>query len=82
MHRSRGLDTGKQPLYDLLSKLLLRLMERIKTHELAVEDALKTWTQQQCRYGQRGKMLPEASKLLLLLKVGGKTFKDIMWPHT
>jgi hypothetical protein len=39
------LDTGKQSLNDLLSKLLLRLMERIKPHELAVEDPLKTWTQ-------------------------------------
>src|SRR5689334_10620941 len=75
-------DCGKQPLYHLLSKPLLRLMEWIKAHELAVECALKTGTQQQCRHGQSRKMLPEASKMLLLLKVGSKAFKNVMWTHT
>jgi hypothetical protein len=42
-------DRGKQPLYQLLSKLLLRLMERIKSQELSVECSLKTGTQQQRR---------------------------------
>src|SRR6266487_6384532 len=73
-------DTRGQPLHQLLSKLLLRFVERVSAQEVPVEHPLKTRPQQQDRNGQSGDLPPDAPQLLLLLDIGRNQFKDVVWP--
>src|SRR5947207_8080111 len=73
-------DTSGQPLHQLLSKLLLRFVERVSAQEVPVEHPLKTRPQQQDRNGQGGDLPPDAPQLLLLLDIGRNQFKDVVWP--
>src|SRR6266567_91713 len=73
-------DTSGQPLHQLLSKLLLRFVERVSAQESSVEHPLKTGSQQQDRHGQSGDVPPDAPQLLLLLDIGRNQFKDVVRP--
>src|SRR5579859_55703 len=79
---SRRQDTGGQPLHQLLSKLPLSFVERVSAQEVPVEHPLKTGSQQQDRNSQSGDLPPDAPQLLLLLDIGRKQFKDVLWPDT